>query len=58
MGLAALTLLGDSERSAPLLVVVDDAYWLDPDSMAALAFVGRRLQADRVVLAFGVTKPS
>ena len=54
VGLAALTLLGDSERSAPLLVVVDDADWLDPDSMAALAFVGRRLQADRVVLAFGV----
>ena len=54
VGLAALTLLGDPDRSAPLLVVVDDAHWLDPDSMAALAFVGRRLQADRVVLAFGV----
>jgi DNA-binding CsgD family transcriptional regulator len=54
VGLAALTLLGDPERSAPLLVVVDDAHWLDPDSMAALAFVGRRLQADRVVLVFGV----
>ena len=54
VGLAALTLLGDPDRSAPLLVVVDDAHWLDPDSMAALAFVARRLQADRVVLAFGV----
>jgi len=54
VGLAALTLLGDPERSAPLLVVVDDAHWLDPDSMAALAFVGRRLQADRVAIVFGV----
>ena len=54
VGLAALTLLGDPDTSAPLLVVVDDADWLDPDSMAALAFVARRLQADRVVLSFGV----
>jgi DNA-binding CsgD family transcriptional regulator len=54
VGLAVLTLLGDAERSTPLLVLIDDAHWLDPDSMAALAFVGRRLQADRVALVFGV----
>ena len=52
VGLAALTLFGDSERNEPLLIVVDDAHWLDKDSMAALAFVGRRLQADRVALVF------
>ena len=52
VGLATLTLLGDPERTAPLLVVVDDAHWLDRESMAALAFVGRRLQADRVALVF------
>jgi AAA ATPase domain len=54
VGLAALTLLGDPERTAPLLVVVDDAHCLDQDSMTALAFVGRRLQADRVALVFAV----
>ncbi len=52
VGLATLTLLGDPERTAPLLVVVDDAHWLDEESIAALAFVGRRLQADRVALVF------
>jgi DNA-binding CsgD family transcriptional regulator len=54
VGLATLTLLSDPGRTAPLLVVVDDAHWLDQDSMAALAFVGRRLQADRVALVFAV----
>ncbi len=57
LALAVLTLLGDPERSSPLLVVVDDAQWLDPDSIAALAFVARRLQADRVALVFGVRDP-
>jgi DNA-binding CsgD family transcriptional regulator len=52
VGLAVLTLLGGTERRAPLLVVVDDAHWLDRDSLAALAFVARRLQADRVALVF------
>lgn len=54
VGLATLTLLGDPKRSAPLLVIVDDAHWLDTDSMTALAFVGRRLHADRVALVFAV----
>jgi DNA-binding CsgD family transcriptional regulator len=52
VGLAALTLMGDPERDAPLLVIVDDAHWLDDDSLIALAFVGRRLQADGVALVF------
>ena len=54
VGLATLTLLGDPERDAPLLIVVDDAHWVDLDSLAALAFVARRLQADRVALVFAV----
>ena len=54
VGLAVLTLLGDPERIAPLLIVVDDAHWLDRDSMAVLAFVARRLHADRIALVFAM----
>lgn len=50
VGLAALSLLGDTERTSPLLVVVDDAQWLDPDSVMALGCVGRRLHSDRMAL--------
>lgn len=35
---------------APLLLVVDDAQWLDPPSTAALAFAAHRLGADRVAV--------
>ena len=54
VALATLTLLGDPERTAPLLIIVDDAHWLDEESMTALAFVGRRLQGDGVALIFAV----
>ena len=50
VGLAALALLGDIERTSPLLLVIDDAHWLDLDSVAALEFVGRRLVGDRMVV--------
>jgi DNA-binding CsgD family transcriptional regulator len=54
VSLAALSLLGDAAREIPLLIVVDDAQWLDRESVGALVFVARRLQADRIALIFGV----
>ncbi len=50
VSLGALGLLSAAAREAPLVVVVDDLQWLDPESRRALAFIGRRLVDDPVVL--------
>jgi DNA-binding CsgD family transcriptional regulator len=50
--LAALSLLAEAGHHTPVLAVVDDAHWLDDASAAALLFVARRLQQERVALLF------
>src|ERR1700722_1801048 len=54
VSLAALSLLGDVAQENPLLIIVDDAQWLDRESVATLVFVARRLYADRIALVFAV----
>jgi DNA-binding CsgD family transcriptional regulator len=49
-GIAVLTLLAQLSEHEPLLVVADDAQWLDQASLDALTFAARRLKAERVVL--------
>ena len=50
----ALSLLGAAAEGAPLLVVVDDAHWLDRPSAEALTFAARRLTAESLALLFAV----
>ena len=48
LGAATLSLLAAAAEHRPVLVLVDDLQWLDPESAAAIAFAARRLGPDAV----------
>ncbi len=52
-GIAVLTLLSDLSGEQPLLVIADDAHWLDRGSLGTLAFAARRLESEPFVLLLG-----
>src|SRR3954453_19266710 len=52
VGLAVLGQLAQAAEEQPLACAVDDAQWLDSASARTLAFVGRRLVAEKIALVF------
>jgi hypothetical protein len=58
VGLATLTLLADAANEQPLLGVIDDAQWIDAESIEVITFVARRLDAERIALLRGIRVPA
>ncbi|MGX1806451.1 AAA family ATPase [Nocardia sp. NPDC055321] len=52
IGLAVLSLLAEQAADGPLLVLIDDAHWLDRATADTLLFVARRVEAEGIVLIF------
>ena len=50
IALALLELLSDVAERAPLLVVAEDAQWLDRSTVGALAFVARRVEHEPIIV--------
>lgn len=54
IALAALELLASAAAHAPLLLVAEDAHWLDRSTCDVLAFVARRLESDPIILLIAI----
>jgi DNA-binding CsgD family transcriptional regulator len=54
IALATLYLLVEAAQLAPLLLIADDAHWVDRPTCDVLAFVARRVQFEPVVLVLAV----
>src|ERR687896_1156020 len=50
IAMAALDLISDVAADAPLVLVVEDAHWLDRATADVLAFVARRIESDPILL--------
>jgi predicted ATPase len=50
IALAALELLSEAAADSPVVLIVEDAQWLDRSTADALAFIGRRVESDPIIL--------
>jgi hypothetical protein len=58
VGSRLLELLGALGAAAPVVLVIDDAHWVDQPSLKALVFALRRLVADPLLVLFAVREAS
>ncbi|MEI5100767.1 AAA family ATPase [Streptomyces sp. PmtG] len=56
-GFGLLDLLSEAQGKGPVVLVVDDAHWADPESLNALTFALRRLRHDRVLALVALRDP-
>ena len=54
IAMAALDLVSEVAADAPLLLVVEDAQWLDRPTSEVLAFVARRIESDPIIMLVAV----
>jgi DNA-binding CsgD family transcriptional regulator len=50
IAMAVLDLVSEVATDAPLLLVIEDAQWVDRPTLEVLAFVARRIESDPVIL--------
>jgi predicted ATPase len=50
VALGVLTLLAEVALEKPLVCLIDDGHWLDPETQTVLGFVAQRLDAERVAM--------
>src|ERR1700737_3271776 len=54
VAVAAFQLICALADSVPLVLIVDDAHWLDRSTLSVIAFIGRRLEAEHVSLVVAI----
>jgi DNA-binding CsgD family transcriptional regulator len=56
VAVAVFRLICEVADSIPLVLVVDDAQWLDRSTLSVIAFIGRRLEAEHVALVAAIRR--
>lgn len=50
IAMATLDLVSEVATDAPLVIVVEDAQWVDRATLEVLAFVARRIESDPILI--------